>query len=154
GGFFSSQDADSEGVEGRFFVWSWDELVEAGGEAVAAYLGAAPEGNWEGTNVLWTPRPLETAAVELGVDADELLAATSEARRRLFDLRERRVRPATDDKVLAAWNGLAIAAFAEAGRALADERYVGAAADAAEFVLANLRRDDGRLLRSWRDGRA
>ncbi len=69
GGFFSSQDADSEGVEGRFFVWSWDELVEVGGEAVATAFGATPSGNWEGTNVLWRPLPLDAVAAELELDA-------------------------------------------------------------------------------------
>jgi uncharacterized protein YyaL (SSP411 family) len=143
GGFFSSQDADSEGVEGRFFVWSWDELVGIAGEAVARHLGASPEGNWEGTNVLWTPQPADP---EL---ADELAAALP----RLFEAREARVRPATDDKVLAAWNGLAVSALAEAGRAFGEPRWTDAALAAAGFVLAELAGADGRLLRSWRDGR-
>jgi uncharacterized protein YyaL (SSP411 family) len=153
GGFWSSQDADSEGVEGKFFVWSHDELVEVGGEAVASYLGAVPEGNWEGTNVLWTPLPQHLVAAEEGIDQEELLGRVERARAELFARRERRVRPATDDKVLAGWNGLAISAFAEAGRAFGEDRYTEAATDAAGFVLSNLRRDDGRLLRAWRDGR-
>jgi hypothetical protein len=153
GGFFSSQDADSEGVEGRFFVWSWDDLVSATSEAVATAFGATPSGNWEGTNVLWIPAPLPAVADELEVDAAELAEAVERARGDLREIRERRVRPATDDKVLAAWNGLAISALAEAGRAMAEPRYVEAAVGAAEFVLDRLRDDDGRLLRSWRDGR-
>ncbi len=140
GGFFSAQDADSEGVEGKFFVWSWDELVSVAGEEVADRLGASPEGNWEGTNVLWTPNPAAEALPE-------------DVRERLLEVRSARIRPATDDKVLSGWNGLAIQAFAEAGRALGEPRYTQAAADAAGFVLENLRRPDGRLLRSWRDGR-
>ncbi len=139
GGFFSSQDADSEGVEGRFFVWAWDELVSVAGAEAAAALGARPEGNWEGTNVLWRP-----ADQDLDVET---------ARAELFEVREARVRPATDDKVLAAWNAMAISALAEAGRALDRPAYVEAAAGAAEFVLEKLRAPDGRLLRSWRDGR-
>ena len=154
GGFFSSQDADSEGVEGRFFVWSWDELVEVGGEAVATAFGATPGGNWEGTNVLWRPLPLEAVADELEVEPGELERDLEAARSRLFELREARVHPATDDKVLAAWNGMAIAALAEAGRAFGDARYVEAAVRAAGFVLEHLRDGSGRLLRSWRDGRA
>jgi uncharacterized protein len=154
GGFFSSQDADSEGVEGKFFVWSWDELVEVGGEAVATALGASPNGNWEGTNVLWRPLPLGGIAEELEIDRGELERDLASARRKLFELREQRVRPATDDKVLAAWNALAITALAEAGRAFDRDDYVEAAVRAAEFVLTRLRRDDGRLLRSWRDGRS
>jgi uncharacterized protein YyaL (SSP411 family) len=139
GGLLSSQDADSEGVEGRFFVWGWDELVALAGEEAATALGASPQGNWEGTNVLW--RPAETG-LDLGP-----------ARQRLFEAREARVRPATDDKVLAAWNGLAISALGEAGRAFGEPRYVEAAVAAAEFVLAELRGPDDRLLRSWREGR-
>jgi uncharacterized protein len=139
GGFFSSQDADSQGQEGRFYVWSWDELVEVAGEEVAEALGAGPDGNWEGTNVLWRPNP------EAEVPDD--------ARRALFDRREKRERPGTDDKVLAGWNGLAIQALAGTGRALGRSDYVEAAENAADFVLSSLRRRDGRLLRAWREGR-
>jgi uncharacterized protein len=139
GGFYSSQDADSEGEEGRFYVWSWEELVEAAGEDVAEALGAGPEGNWEGTNVLWRPSGER--------------AVPDDARRLLLERREKRVRPGTDDKVLAAWNGLAISALAETGRALGRSDYVEEAERAAGFVLTALRREDGRLLRAWRDGR-
>ena len=138
GGFSSSQDADSEGVEGRFFVWSWDELAGAVGEERAARFGASPDGNWEGTNVLWVP----------GDEPDD------DARAELFARREPRVRPGTDDKVITAWNGLAISALAEGGRVLHEPRYTEAAEGAAGFVLSELRRPDGRLLRSWRQGRA
>ena len=139
-GFFSSQDADSEGEEGRFFAWTWDELVALAGEEVARYFGASPNGNWEsGRNVLWIPEEREFAI--------------EEARKALFDARGRRVRPATDDKVLAAWNGLAVSAFAEAGRMFGREDYVMAATTAADFVLARMRGERGRLLRAWRDGR-
>jgi uncharacterized protein YyaL (SSP411 family) len=92
-------------------------------------------------------------AAEEGIDQEELLGRVERARAELFARRERRVRPATDDKVLAGWNGLAISAFAEAGRAFGEGRYTEAATDAAGFVLSNLRRDDDRLLRAWRDGR-
>jgi uncharacterized protein YyaL (SSP411 family) len=141
GGFFSSQDADSDGEEGAFFAWTWEQLVDLVGEDGAGAFGATPAGNWEkGRNVLLLG--------EGRAEPDEGLG------RRLFEARERRVKPATDDKVLTAWNGLAVAAFAEAGRAFDEPRYVDAAVRAAEFVVANLRRADGRLLRSWRDGRA
>ena len=139
GGFFSSQDADSEGEEGRFFVWGWDELVGEVGREVADALGAGPEGNWEGRNVLWRP----SGEAEVPEDAF----------RKLLEVRERRVHPATDDKVLAGWNGLAISVLAETGRVLGASNYVDAAGAAADFVLSALRREDGRLLRSWRDGR-
>ena len=153
GAFFSSQDADSEGVEGRFFVWSWDELVGTAGEAVATALGATPSGNWEGANVLWRPVPLEAVAAEMELDPAELARDLDTARVELFEIREGRARPATDDKILAAWNGMAIVALAEAGRALGEVAYTEAAVRAAEFVLTHLRDDSGRLLRSWRNGR-
>jgi uncharacterized protein YyaL (SSP411 family) len=145
GGFFSSQDADSEGVEGKFFVWSWDELVSHMGEPVAEAFGATHAGNWEGTNVLWRPRAVGDAPSSKEME---------DARRTLFDLRERRVHPATDDKILSAWNGLAIGALAEAGRVFAEPSYVEAAVRCAEFVLTHLRSESGRLLRSWRNGSA
>ncbi|MGZ8565696.1 MAG: thioredoxin domain-containing protein [Actinomycetota bacterium] len=154
GAFFSSQDADSEGVEGRFFVWPWDELVGIAGEAVATAFGATPDGNWEGTNVLWRPLPLEAVAAETELDPEELAGELETARAELFEIREGRTHPATDDKILAAWNGLAIAALAEAGRAFGAVEYVEAAVRAADFVLTHLRDDPGRLLRSWRNGRA
>jgi len=151
GAFYSSQDADSEGTEGRFFVWSWDELVSVGGRAVATAFGATPGGNWEGTNVLWRPLPLSAVADEL--DTPDLERDIETARAELFELRQGRVHPATDDKILAAWKGMATAALAEAGRALGEPAYVEAAARAADFVLTHLRDDRGRLLRSWRNGR-
>jgi uncharacterized protein len=141
GGFFSSQDADSEGVEGKFFTWSWDELVRLIGDDRARAFGAAPQGNWEGTNVLRRPGGPES-------DRDDL----ADARRALFEARERRVRPATDDKVLTAWNAMAIQAFAEAGAAFRNDAFTHASVTAADFLVSNLRRSDGRLLRSWRGG--
>ena len=152
GGFFSSQDADTDGVEGLTYTWTWDELISAGAEVVATAFGAVPAGNWEGTNVLWRPTPTESVAAKFGLSVDELEARMETARAALFERRAGRPQPGLDDKVLAAWNGLAIAAFAEAGAAFAEPRYVDAAVRAAEFVLSRLRRDDGRLLRSWRDG--
>jgi uncharacterized protein len=153
GAFFSSQDADSEGVEGRFFVWPWEQLVTIAGEAVATAFGATPDGNWEGTNVLWRPLPLEAVAAEMELDPEELASELETARAELFEIREGRIHPGTDDKILAAWNGLAIAALAEAGRALGEVEYVEAAVRAADFVLTHLRDDRGRLRRSWRNGR-
>ncbi len=152
GGLSSSQDADSEGVEGRFFTWTWDELTSLVSEPVAACLGATPAGNWEGTNVLWRPFDSEAYAIEHGLDPAALEAEVEAARVRLFEVRERRVRPGTDDKVVAAWNGLAIEALAEAGRALGEPDFVRAAERCASFVLERLRDERGRLHRSWRAG--
>jgi uncharacterized protein YyaL (SSP411 family) len=135
GGFFSSQDADSEGVEGKFFTWDWDELVALVGEPAARAFGATPSGNWEGTNVL--RRPAE---------------AVQDDFRELFQAREKRIRPGVDDKVLTAWNALAIRAFADAGRAFDEPSFVHAATGCATFIWDHLRDDRGRLLRSWRNG--
>jgi uncharacterized protein YyaL (SSP411 family) len=163
GAFFSSQDADSEGVEGKFFVWSWEELLEAAeapgssavpAEAIATFLGAVPDGNWEGTNVLWRPLPAGRVAEEYEVAPGNLLARVDGVLARLREVRRSRIPPGTDDKILAGWNALVISALAEAGRVLEMPAYVEAAERAAEFVLSRLRRDDGRLLRSWREGRA
>jgi uncharacterized protein len=156
GGFFSSQDADSEGVEGRFYVWPFDEFVAAaGGDAplAAAVYGASPAGNWEGTNVLWRPRDDDVVAVEQNVSVAELRGAVERARAKLFAARSARVPPATDDKILASWNGLAIAGLVEAGRAFDRPELIDAAAAAARFVLSELRDASGRLMRSWREGR-
>jgi uncharacterized protein YyaL (SSP411 family) len=152
GAFWSSQDADSEGVEGKFFTWTWGELTPLVGEAVARALGARPEGNWEGTNVLWRPAPIDEVAATEGLDPDELAEEVADALATLFDIREARVRPATDDKALTAWNALAIRAFAEAGRVFGEPAFVNAAVRCADFVLTHLRDERGRLLRSWRNG--
>jgi uncharacterized protein YyaL (SSP411 family) len=162
GSFFSSQDADSGGEEGAFFVWSYEEFVGVAEEAVgdrrladgvAAYFGIDPGGNWEGRSVPWKPRSIEEVAERAGVSVERMHEVNEVARLALLARRAERVHPATDDKVLAAWNGLAISALAEAGRAFGEPRYVEAAAAAADFVLTHLRDGHGRLLRSWREGR-
>ena len=156
GGFFSSQDADSEGVEGKFYVWSYDDLIaaaEPNGVVAAAFYGATPAGNWEGTNVLWRPRDDDVVALELGLRVDELPEVVEKVRVRLFEVRAERVPPATDDKVLTAWNGLAISGLAEAGRVFERQDLIEAAVAAARFVSEELRDANGRLLRSWREGR-
>ena len=157
GGFYSSLDADSEGDEGKFYVWDYDELIALAGDdmplAVAAFA-VAGSGNWEGTNVLWRPQPDDEVAAQTGSTPQEVKAALDRVKARLHQAREQRERPGTDDKVLASWNGMTIAALAELGRAIPGGRpFIDAAARAADLVLTRLRRDDGRLLRAWRDGR-
>jgi uncharacterized protein YyaL (SSP411 family) len=158
GGFYSSHDADTDGVEGASFTWTWAELRDVVDADVALALGAREEGNWrhdgDATNVLWRPEPLEDVAARRHRDVDELEREVEDGRRRLAERRTSRRMPAIDDKVLTAWNGLAIRALAEAGRAFDRPTYVSAAERCGSFVWDNLRRDDGRLLRSWRDGRA
>ncbi|MBI4610423.1 MAG: thioredoxin domain-containing protein [Candidatus Rokubacteria bacterium] len=158
GGFYSAQDADSEGEEGKFFLWTPDEIREvlrAGDEARAAlgYWGVADGPNFEGRNILFVPRGPAEVAAELGGSEAELAALLSRVRERLYAARERRVHPGRDDKVLAAWNGLTCRAFAEAGRALGRPDYTETAVRNAEFILGAMRKD-GRLLRSWKDGEA
>jgi uncharacterized protein YyaL (SSP411 family) len=155
GGFYSSQDADSEGEEGKFFVFTRDEvdriLGADLGELAARHFGVTEEGNFEdGRTVLSIAVGAEGLAASGGGEAS-VAARLEEARRRLFVARERRVRPATDDKILASWNGLAIGGLAAAGRLLGDEEMIAMARRAAEFVAGNLIRD-GRLYRVHREG--
>jgi uncharacterized protein YyaL (SSP411 family) len=145
GGFCSALDADSEGVEGKFYVWTLDELQSVLGPDLApeaiAYFGATEAGNFEGhANVLEGRGP-----------EPERLA---EIRRRLYDARSERVWPGLDDKRLTSWNALMISALAQAGGALERDDYIQAAVSCAEFVLGELRDPDARLLRTWKDGRA
>jgi hypothetical protein len=154
GGFAAAQDADSPGGEGAFFVWTPQELEallpEAQARAVTLRYGVHPEGNFEGKTILRLAAPLDAVSRELGEDAGPLLAA---ARRALYEARARRPAPARDDKVIAAWNGLAVAAFADAGLILGRGDYIDAAAATAAFALDALV-VDGRLRRAHMDGRA
>jgi uncharacterized protein YyaL (SSP411 family) len=161
GGLYSTQDADSEGEEGRFFAWQRDEVLAVVGAEhqrlvdVAWNLGEPP--NFEGRSwVLVRARPDAELATELGLaDAEALHAALEPLRAALFEARERRVRPGTDDKVLVSWNGLMISALAQAGAVLDKPRYLQAARRAAEFCLGPVMRPDGkRLLATFRQGRA
>jgi len=156
GGFFAAQDADSEGEEGRYFVWSWSELEQALGpdaRIAAAYFAASRAGNFEGKNILHRPREDDVVAAELGISVEALREQAVGVRRRLFALREQRVRPGRDDKVLASWNGLMLRAMAEAGRVLDRDAYRAAAERAAAFALSHLA-PDGQLHRVNKDGQA
>ncbi len=157
GGFFSAQDADSEGVEGKFYVWTPQEIAEILGPGDAplfnAYYGVTQAGNFEGSNILNVPREAGTVAAELGISREALEAAVQRGRAVLLDARYERIPPALDDKVLTEWNGLALRAMAEAAVALERPDYRQAAERNAAFLLATLRQD-GRLLRSHRAGRS
>ncbi len=150
GTFAASQDADTEGVEGKTFTWTADEVRDVLGEAADPFLlayGVTSHGNWEHTNVLSrvTP-PIGGPAVEREL---------AESRARLLERRDSRPQPTRDDKALAAWNGLAIGALADGARFLpGGEPYLAVATQAAEAILAGLLRPDGRLGRSWKDGRS
>jgi len=157
GGLASSQDADSEDVEGKYYVWTWDELGDVLGadRGIAAPLfGATTSGTFEGANILHRAATPQRVASDLGISTAEVLAVADRATAALRAARSQRIRPATDDKVVTAWNGLALRAFAEAGAILPSERYLAHAIGIAEFAVSTLRRPDGRLLRSWREGAA
>ncbi len=152
GGFYSTQDADSEGEEGKFFVWTPDEVAEVLGEDAArfkAYFDVSDSGNFEGKNILNVPDPELLASGRLTASQAEI----DEWRGELFEHREERVKPHRDEKVITAWNGLMLAAFAEAAAVLDSEKYLKAAEKNAEFLLAELVQN-GRVLRTWKDGRA
>ena len=157
GGFFSAQDADSEGVEGEFYAWTPEELIEVLGESDAAFFsivfGVHEGANFEGRSVLYLPRSLDDCAEKMGIERAELESRLSPLRSRLYAHRDQRVHPGLDDKVLCSWNGLMIAAMARAGAVFEVPRFLEAAERAATFVESKLRDDDG-LLRSWRDGEA
>jgi len=158
GGFYSTEDADSEGVEGKFYVWTPAEIEEVLGPQQAKTFcycyDVTEEGNFEGKNILNLPKPIPQCAKLLSRDPEELKAELAESRQKLFAAREQRVRPALDDKVLVSWNGLMIDSLARAARALGEPRYLRAAKQAADFLLGTLRREDGRLLHAWRGGQA
>jgi uncharacterized protein YyaL (SSP411 family) len=158
GPFYSTEDADSEGVEGKYYVWSMAE-VEAvlGADRAKTFCyvyDVTADGNWEEHNILNLPRTLGQAAKMLGLELDGLRTTLAEDRAKLLAVRDRRVPPAKDTKVLVAWNGLMIAALAQAGRVLKDDRYLAAACRAASFVLERMRKDDGRLLHTYKDNQA
>jgi uncharacterized protein YyaL (SSP411 family) len=155
GAFAAAQDADSPGGEGAFFVWTPGDLVGAlsreEAEAVILRYGVTEEGNFEGgSTILHATAPIDAVSQRLGRDVRPLLAS---ARRTLYEVRSRRPAPARDDKAIAAWNGLAIAAFADAGRILGREDLVGIARETADVVLREMV-VDGRLMRTLQDGRA
>ncbi len=158
GGFYSTQDADSEGEEGKFFVWTQQEIEQLlgvdEGRVFAAAYDVSLHGNWEGHTILNRPRSLADTAARLGIEIHELEARLAASRQRLFDARSRRIAPGRDEKVLTSWNGLMIAAMAHAGRVLDEPRYRDAATAAARFLIDSVRQPDGRLLHSWKDGRA
>jgi uncharacterized protein YyaL (SSP411 family) len=158
GPFYSTQDADSEGVEGKFYVWSAAEIRHILGpelaEVFAAVYDVTDDGNWEGKNILNRARTYAQDARLLGIAEEDLRRKLTEARRKLYEVRGRRVWPARDEKVLTSWNGLMIAALAQAAAVLERPDYAEAAGRAADFLLLHLRGPDGRLLRTWSAGSA
>jgi uncharacterized protein YyaL (SSP411 family) len=166
GAFYSAEDADSEGEEGKFYVWTEDEIRAAltvdEADLIVRVFNVKKEGNYleestrrrTGRNILHTRASLEEIAGDLGLTAEELGDQLDRARKKLLDVRRGRVRPLRDDKVLLDWNGMMIAALAKASRAFDDPSYAESAERALEFLLSNLTAPDGRLLHRYRDGEA
>ncbi|HVB62573.1 MAG TPA: thioredoxin domain-containing protein [Ktedonobacteraceae bacterium] len=157
GGFYSTQDADSEGEEGKFFVWTPAEIEAAllpdDTKLFTRYYGVSRRGNFEGKNILHVVEEAETLAEEMDMSLEAVQESLARGRAMLFRARERRVKPGRDEKILTAWNGLMLHAFAEAARYLDRPDYLQVAINNAEFLLGKLQRD-GRLLRTCKDGHA
>jgi len=152
GPFYSSQDADSEGVEGKFYVWTRDEIETALGSEDAKVLCAVYDisavGNWEGHNIPNRPKSWDALSRELSIPKDDLVNRCREMAKKLYELRSKRVWPGRDEKILTSWNAIMIAAYAQAGAAFDEPKYIHAAAAAADYLLTNLRKTDGRLFRT------
>jgi uncharacterized protein YyaL (SSP411 family) len=157
GGFYSTQDADSEGEEGRFFLWTSAEvetlLAPPDAHLFKLYYDVSERGNFEGKNVLHVAKKAAVIAAGAGVSEEGLKAALQRGRSTLFEAREQRVRPGRDEKILTSWNGLMLRSFAEAARFLRRADYLQVARRNAEFLLRELFYE-GRLLRTWKDGQA
>ncbi len=153
GGFYSTQDADSEGEEGKFFLWTPAEvkriLGHTEGEIFCTAYDVQPGGNFEGQSILNIPQPFAQVAEKFGLTLAELTQVLDRGRAKLFEVREKRVKPGRDEKIITAWNGLMLAAFAEAGRVLERPDYTGMATRNAEFVLSTMLKE-GRLFRTWK----
>jgi len=157
GGFYTAQDADSEGVEGKFFIWTPEEIAEILGENDARifnfFYDVTEHGNFEEKNILNVRASFETSAEQLQISEDELKETLEHSRKLLFEERETRIKPFRDEKVLTAWNGLMLATFAEASAILDRKDYLEIAKRNADFILENLQKD-GYLLRSFKNGQA
>jgi uncharacterized protein YyaL (SSP411 family) len=166
GGFYSAEDADSEGKEGKFYLWTQEEVRQAFGNEdanfVAQVFNIEKDGNFteeatgkkSGTNILHLRKPLEEIASDLNLSPQDLQARLKLARKKLFGYREKRIHPMKDDKILTDWNGLMIAALAKGAQAFDKAEYAEAARNAADFILGNMRKPNGRLLHRYRDGHA
>ena len=154
GGFYSSQDADSEGIEGKFFVWSKEEILSILGddsEVVCRFYGITKDGNHEGKNILHLDRGLKALSYEFGLSEEEIRSIIKRSREKLFEFRERRVKPFCDTKVISGWNGLTISAVIDAYQATGRKEYIDVARRTLDFIKSNLYRD-GMLFHVWKDG--
>ena len=159
GGIYSSTDADSEGIEGKFFVWTPDEVRDVlkndeDTRRVCALYDITASGNWEHKSIPNRLRPIEEVARQLNLTPDELMETASRAKPLLYEARRQRIPPGLDDKVITAWNGMMLSAIAEAARVFGEARYLERATRTADFLLRSHAKPDGRLLRTSRAKRA
>ena len=158
GGFYSTTDADSEGEEGKFFVWYnedlYDLLDEEDADIAIEYWGMTPGGNFEGHNILHVPNDDALAAERLDISEDELYTRLAAIKDKLYAARTQRVHPGLDDKMLTAWNGMMLASLAQAARVLERDDYRTAAVRCGEFLLREMLTPEGRLLRTYKNGEA
>jgi uncharacterized protein YyaL (SSP411 family) len=157
GGFYSTTDADSEGEEGKFFVWTLDELNQLLGDnapVAIEYWGVSPRGNFDGHNILYVPNDDDVIATRLNISVDDLRAKLAAIKDTLYAARTHREHPGLDDKILTAWNGMMLASLAEAARVFNRADYRDAAVRNAEFLLGALKTPEGRLLRTHKDGQS
>ena len=157
GGFYSAQDADSEGEEGKFFVWKPDEIAQLLGDQDTKifnfYFDVSEGGNFEGKSILNIKNTLAETSRVFNISESELTAKLNESKKVLFEAREKRIKPFRDEKVVTAWNGLMLAAFAEASAIFKSDDLFGVATRNADFILESLRSEEG-LFRTWKDGEA
>ncbi|HMS83518.1 MAG TPA: aldo/keto reductase [Nitrospira sp.] len=159
GGFYSSTDADSEGVEGKFFVWTPTQVREIlqndeDTRRFCALYDITEAGNWEHTNIPNRLRPIEEVARQLNLTTNELLDSASRAKPLLYEARRKRIPPGLDDKIITSWNGMMLSAMAEAARVFDDDRYLQQASRTTDYLLRHHAKPDGRLFRTSRAGRA
>ncbi len=158
GAFHSAEDADSEGVEGKFYVWTKEEIEQVLGHKTASiampYYNVTSGGNFEGKNNLNVTQSVAELSKELRVDEPTVIEELGRARQLLLETRNKRIRPLLDDKVLTSWNGLMISAMAKTGRVLDDSKRIEKAETAMNFILTTLHQPDGKLLRRYREGEA
>ncbi|MFN0225620.1 thioredoxin domain-containing protein [Paenibacillus sp. KR2-11] len=158
GGFYSAEDADSEGEEGKFYVWTPAEVHEVLGEEEGGYFctvyGITEEGNFEGHSIPNLIAAAASSVSRMALDEGEVRNRLEASRRKLFEHREKRIHPHKDDKILTSWNGLMIMALAKGCKTLGRSEYLAAAAKAVSFIIGRMRREDGRLLARYRDGEA
>jgi len=159
GGFFSAQDADSEGEEGKFYVWHKKEIVSILNDAVATdifceHYGVTEGGNFEGKNILNIRMPLSSVGLRYGKTPEQAAQIITDVSEKLFAAREKRVRPGRDEKILTSWNGLMISGFAKGYGVTGNNKYLQAAKSAVKFVETKIAAGDGRLLRTFKDGQS